>query len=295
MTIPPEIKKCVAFLGFNSQNGFKLAGTVFFVSLPMDGVDGKQFIYLITAKHVIDKIREYSSDNKVCIRINNRTGSIDVVVSNVDQWKFHPTDSSVDAAVLPWAPSQELFDYLCIPALDMAITDELLQDDKLNISIGDEVFLTGLFSTHYGKKRNLPIIRVGNIAMMPEEKVYTDALGEIEAYLIESRSIGGLSGSPVFVYLGHMRPDKDGNINLGGSSKIFYWLGLMHGHWDMPTKKVDVVDEDHATIGQVNMGIAIVVPAQKIMEVINSEELKKQREETIRKIRMPLLQKPDIV
>jgi hypothetical protein len=41
---------------------------------------------------------------------------------------------------------------------------------------------------------------------MPEEKVYLgDKLGHQEVYLIESRSIGGLSGSPVFL---HTPPTK---------------------------------------------------------------------------------------
>jgi hypothetical protein len=68
----------------------------------------------------------------------------------------------------------------------------------MHIGIGDAVFITGLFSHHPGKARNLRVIRVGNIAAMPDEPVKTQR-GEMEAYLIEARSLGGLSGSPVFV------------------------------------------------------------------------------------------------
>lgn len=286
MVIPPEIKKCVAFLAFNTIRGSRLAGTVFFVSVPMETIEGRYFIYLITARHIIEKIKENSTDNKVNIRLNTKTDTSDYVASDISQWKFHPTDTSVDVAVLPWAPPQDKIDYLSIPR-SMALTEEIIKEE--NISIGDEVFLTGLFSTHYGKKKNLPIIRVGNIAMMPEEKVNIESLGEIDAYLIESRSIGGLSGSPVFVYLGHMRP-KNGNINIGGQSQLFYWLGLMHGHWDISSKKVDVITEDEATIEKVNMGIAIVIPTSKILEIIDCDEFKairKQREEEFKKETLP--------
>ncbi len=38
---------------------------------------------------------------------------------------------------------------------------------------------------------------MGNIAMMPDEPVRT-SIGMMESYLIEVRSIGGLSGAPRF-------------------------------------------------------------------------------------------------
>ena len=43
------------------------------------------------------------------------------------------------------------------------------------------------------------IVRTGNIASMPEEAVDLGSSGSQEVYLVESRSIGGLSGSPVFL------------------------------------------------------------------------------------------------
>ena len=40
-----------------------------------------------------------------------------------------------------------------------------------SIGIGDEVFLIGLFSQHYGSTAMFLLLRVGNIAAMPEEPV----------------------------------------------------------------------------------------------------------------------------
>lgn len=54
--------------------------------------------------------------------------------------------------------------------------------------------------------------------MIPSELIHTDKLGDIEVYLIEARSIGGVSGSPVFVRESFPRAGKH------------YLLGLMHGH-----------------------------------------------------------------
>jgi hypothetical protein len=47
----------------------------------------------------------------------------------------------------------------------------------------------------------------------------------------------------------------------------------MHGHWDLP---IGVGTEEAEAV---NMGIAIVVPAQKILEVLYHPELVAMREE----------------
>jgi len=103
---------------------------------------------------------------------------------------------------------------------------------------------------------------------MPEEKIDTKEFGSIEAYLIESRSIGGLSGSPVFVHLGQVRlidgQLKHATNNVG----IFYLLGLIHGHFDKNDQLDDFTIEDE-NVYKINTGIAIVVPATKILEIIN--------------------------
>lgn len=156
----------------------------------------------------------------------------------------------------------------------MAATQELIK--KENIGVGDEVFLTGLFANHYGSQRNIPVIRAGNIATMPEEKVHTEKLGDIDAYLIEVRSISGLSGSPVFAYLGGIR--KVGNSMNLRKGPLFYLLGLMHGHFELSKLEIDTFEYDTLTNVQINMGIAIVVPVWKILEVINQEEFKNRRD-----------------
>lgn len=62
-------------------------------------------------------------------------------------------------------------------------------------------------------------------------------------------------------------------------------MGLVHGHWEIPAEqKNDLANlEDRL----VNMGIAIVVPAKKIMEVLNQPKLREERlridEEDLRK------------
>jgi len=279
MLVPPEVRQCVVFIIYKSKStkADKLAGTAFFV-----GIKGEEFgsnsVYLVTAKHVIDDIEKDSLDKKVYIRINQKDKPSVILQSNLNQWKFHPSLSKptdkglyVDVAVLPWPRSAQIYDCLFIPSIGAVTTDVINSE---GIGCGDEVFITGLFIPHFGLQRNLPIIRIGNIACMPDEPVQTKDYGRIEAYLVEARSIGGLSGSPVFVHLSGLRKGK---LSLGGEP--IYWLGMVHGHYDLPElASLDILSTDDLVKLVINMGIAIVVPSTKILEVLNQKELAEARD-----------------
>lgn len=267
MRVPEEVRKCVVFVGLpattsDGQPGLKLKGTAFLVAVPSESRKEEFYVYLVTAKHVAIKLE----GKNFAARVNMKDGSSKRLRGDETRWWYHPTDQLVDVAITPWIPPPEV-EFKLIP-ISMFLSDDIIQSE--DIGCGDDVFMTGLFAHLSGSKRNLPIVRLGNIAMIPDEPVPTKE-GMIEAYLIEARSIGGLSGSPAFVY----------KIVKGGGK--LYLMGLMHGHWDIPPEnKNDLVDMD--SFGSVNMGIAIVVPAKKILEVINQPELIKIRRENDAKL-----------
>lgn len=289
MRVPDIVKECVAFACYkDNRNNVRFAGTVFFVSIPIDGEN--RYSYTVTAKHVIVDMR-LRGVSKVYLRLNYRNGGVGLEETSINDWKFHPDDGSVDVAVLDWSPSPSDFDYRFIPG-EMFLNDETVRDGvkrfgmlEYKIGVGDEVYITGLFTNHHGNNKNLPIIRIGNIALMPEpeELISTRYFGDIEAYLIESRSIGGLSGSPVFVH-----------YRTGGGGSTHYLLGLIHGHWDMPIPNVDGIVDDLAGEKNVNMGIAIVVPSPKMLEVINQPHFIELREKEMKKIKGKLLPVEDV-
>lgn len=256
MRVPEEVRKCVVFVGLpitmpDGQSGMSLKGTGFLVLVPSQSDPKKGFIYLVTAKHVATKLE----GKNFAARINTKDGQSRLVIGEEIRWWYHPTDQLVDVAIIPWVRIPEA-DFKLIP-IRMFLSDDTIR--SADIGSGDEVFITGLFAHLSGSNRNLPIVRFGNIAMIPDEPVPTRT-GMIEAYLIEARSIGGLSGSPAFVY------------KIAQGRGKLYLLGLMHGHWDIPPEnKNDFVITD--SFGSVNIGIAIVVPAKKILEVINQPEL----------------------
>lgn len=277
MRLPDEVQKCVVFVGQNvidEQTGVERAsygGTAFFVEAPSH-IDGANFIYLVTAKHVARHIE----DGKFLIRANTSDGKSEIFTVDAGvghRWWYHPTDESVDVAVMPWSPPDSV-DYLKIP-VRMFLDPEKMEGK--DIGVGDEVYTTGLFRMMTGSKRNLPIVRTGNIAMLPSERVPITnwVTPDIEAYLIECRSIGGLSGSPVFA----QRSIKVQKIEVSGREPLaagaLFLMGLMHGHWDLPDDSHVVSWTDQwKTRERINMGVAMVIPAHQILEVLTQPDLK---------------------
>jgi hypothetical protein len=195
MLIPDHALKCVGFVV--EHVGETLAdiqydhyATGFFVAVPSNTAPVGNYHLFVTAKHVAEHLK----NSTIGILANQRGGGVMMLPIAVGKWFNHPTDASVDIAVLPFNWSSKL-DIVSIP-VERFLTPEKLKESR--IGVGDEVYLPGLFSFAPGAKRNTPIVRFGNIAMLPDEQVQVDS-GFVDAYLIEARSIGGISGSPVFV------------------------------------------------------------------------------------------------
>jgi hypothetical protein len=267
MRVPDELRKCVVFIGISEGPEIKFKGTAFLVHVPINPTH--LFGCLVTAKHVAKKLE----GREFVVRLNTADGKSAILSGPSDaKWWYHDKDESVDVAVSPYYPPPNID---CrILGIDVFATEENLAKLGIGPGIGDEVYISGLFVRHSGTDKNIPIIRVGNISMMPdEERVKTKDFGPMEAYLIEARSTGGLSGSPVFL---HSLKYDHGKVREGSSGIMSYFslLGLVHGHWNLPhddPSDAVVIDDDGP--GKINTGIAVVVPSRKIIEVLNHPEL----------------------
>ncbi|MHB8974762.1 MAG: hypothetical protein ACYC3X_30075 [Pirellulaceae bacterium] len=283
--MPEEILKCVCFCGYEKKcSGRHLNGTAFMAAVQ---VDDRTFFYLITARHVIETVRDKGVDGHVYLRLNaaeDREDDSTWLSTELHEWTFH-SDDRIDVAVCALKGWSREFDHKFY-SLKACATEDVIR--KSDIGIGDQLFFPGLFVRHPGERRNEPIVRFGRIAAMPSSPVKTK-LGMAKVYLAESRSIGGFSGSPVFVYIPTDRdaPKKpfgpNTTIPLGGGET--YLLGMIHGHFgEMSAAEDDAVPYDPAIDGiKVNMGIAVVVPVSSILEAISSpsvvdhcESVKKQ-------------------
>jgi hypothetical protein len=290
MLTPPEVRKCVVFLASKNANTgkMKIGGTAFCLGVPIPPFSG-YVGYLVTAKHCIDEIKkDGDNDGQVYLRVNLADGHAGYVATNPNDWHFHPAASDpvagserVDVAVFQ-TPFRIDWDVRFLTTTDDTFVNKAVIEYE-KIGPGDEVFIAGLFTERFGDSKNIPIVRIGNIAAMDEEPITTKWSNghPMDAFLIEARSIGGLSGSPVFVNVG-IKPHLAQAAHRGHGK--FYLLGLVHGHWGFPVPDVPdagfSLDEgaDSESTKKINAGIAIVVPARKIHEVLQLPELRTARQ-----------------
>jgi hypothetical protein len=259
MFVDERVKKCVVFLGTKERGVFRPKATAFYIAITDHDVG---FRYLVTAEHVVSGMLTKNMD--IWVRANLKDGAAREDLLRPDGWSTHygyPTGELTDVALasVDVAPDEDLLMIPLSPPENVAATADVLRGHR--IGVGHEIFTTGLFRSHSGNQRNIPIVRVGNIAMMRDEPVRTNNCGDIDAYLVETRSVHGLSGSPVFV-------------NTHG--KLFL-LGLMHGHFDVPNLTEDVVVEDADGARGIHTGIGVVIPVEKIIETLNQPELIEER------------------
>jgi len=260
LPLPETVVESVTFIVVS--DGTKVdAGTGFYVK--HDEKDGRG--YLVTAKHVLmsDSTNYYPN---ICMKINNNKGSTDFIPielsgPNAARVFVHPDDANVDIAIIPSSdvalpPGRSAKDYdVTTIAVSAFATKEHFA--KRHISVGDEAFLTGWFSSLYGTSRNYPIARFGRLAIATDEKipwVEKSGVQMISLYLVEAHATGGNSGSPVF-----FRPtlQRDPGTFVLGRQPL-YLAGVLKGYF--------------GAVGERNSGIAAVVPAFQLQEIMFSEE-----------------------
>jgi len=278
--VPDEIKRCVCFLcvkiNRNGREVMEYGGTAFFVSIPgFRSENGLAHTYLVTAKHCVEQAKKYG---ELYLRMNTKAGGSEFV-KVTSEWVY-PDNEAVDVAINYDMGIPDIFDTISFSTQWFAVGEVI---PNANIGIGDELFISGLFTQHFGTQRNLPIIRTGIIAAMPEEPLEDKSTGlSYDAYLAESRSIDGLSGSPVFVVTdtNPLLLDISEEPSVPNERSI-YLLGLIRGHWDIETQ-TNPVDFAVDAAGKINMGIAIITPIQEVLTLLERDDLVKARRESER-------------
>jgi hypothetical protein len=257
-------------------------------------IEGTRFYHLygVTNRHVAHKT------GASIIRINTKNGGTRRLEYQVDDWQFIPQQDDITV---------------------VDITDDLVDDDEIafigerefisekvlefyEIGPGDDVFMMGLFSEAHGGKRNVPIVRFGNIAMIANKNVLIEEDSDLPrrpCHLADMRSKAGFSGSPVFVYrIPEMDLDRPPGspLQLKPGQKFMGLLGIHCGQFWERTKVFksplgkneglgDPIKEGDALYIQGAMNI--VIPAWRITEVLDLKEFdmaRKKREPRLREV-----------
>ncbi len=271
MRLPDEVLKSVCSLCIKGTQrggqGFRYGGTAFFVALRSEVHPSAAYIYLVTARHNVDRAQRSGTD--LYVRLNRR--NLTAGYLKIDTPWIRPQENGVDLAIQGPYLDLSAFDSTAIP-IGWAADEAVLGNE--GVGIGDEVFCVGLFTQRSGAQQNQPLVRSGVIAAMPNQPLQdTDRQDEFDAYVAEIRSLGGLNGSPVFVGLNE--PVQSAGTQKKRGTRI-YLLGVIRSPWGLKRKEIslDYLDDE---LSQLNKGMALVTPARELTAVLYSEELNKER------------------
>jgi hypothetical protein len=296
MRLPEGHLNATAFLCVEEKGRTVPRATAFFV-IDRSG-PGWHPIWVVTARHCIQEIR--ASRQGSYLRVNTADSFIDIPTAP-DDW--HESADHDVAAALFFAPPEAVV--TTVPLDQFVAADYTYKGDVVlqlqrahQVLVGHEVFFVGLFSQHWGQERNLPIARFGAISRMPREKIRVqraDGSERILGYLIEARSWGGHSGSPVFwnvPLISIHQATPPGNREQRRKSKpihiqdpearLIALLGLVSAHFDID-QEIKGGDMIGATAA-INSGVMVVTPAAAIRELLESEDIVEERERYQREI-----------
>jgi len=243
-------------------------------------------VYAVTCAHVVE--------NGGCvISLNSKEGKKVTLPTGRGDWLLSPSGDDVGVCRLDLGSHLK---YACL-TLNGAVSLQMSKEGA--ISIGDEVFMAGRFATHPGKERNVPVVRFGNVAMMPWETIEQPKRGHNQlSYLAEMRSLPGFSGSPVFLYQPYVSfrdiktqlekpPGSQNPLNSGDKIPLQISAPLFLGI-DWGTLRVDEQGRVESTGDKVNLlaqsGFAGILPAWQLTDLLLSEEVKQKRQEATAEI-----------
>jgi hypothetical protein len=210
------------------------------------------------------------------IRFNTKGGGKDIMELGQDDWVHHQDGDDLAACPLS-VGILDHYQYITIPT-KLFVTKSFIE--RQNIGPGDDVFMLGRFVNQEGRQRNTPVVRFGNISMMPWEEIMHPRAYTVESFLVETRSLGGFSGSPVFVYITPTSPRPAAHPAQETGSWL---LGVDWGHLPIYEKIKEKNREEDVPEGWVvesNSGQMAVAPAWKLMELLEQEDLVMQRQQT---------------
>jgi hypothetical protein len=294
LRIAEDGRKCVVFFGVAGEGpddavtgtpqNILYGGTGFLAVHPENGT---YVPFIVTCKHVAQLL---SRHEQFFIRANTLGGQSYTFPVQKLEWAFHP-DETVDLASVCFVWPAHTFDVIYY-RLEPATA--VLGNDTKNMFCGEPISLIGLFRLHPGRDRNISIVHTGNIAVLPDasERIpiqdrMTGEVIESEVYLVEAQTLDGLSGSPVFV---HELIDIESMPLEVPEKGTFYakafgqvrLLGLYAGSWDAEPGRILAADRNLRGDTRVPVGVGIVVPADRIVELVTEHPLmKKQRRDYV--------------
>jgi hypothetical protein len=260
--------------------GKDFGGTGFLVGLPDETYpDRATYFYAITNWHVA------CDGGFSTIRVNNKDGSADIFEFGPEEWHFVPR---YDVAVIPMPFNPSRLKAAMLPT-QLFVNKEMFNQELVGtqgaLGVGSDVFMIGRFIDHDGGQTNRPAARFGHISVLPAPIIQSNKI-KADSFCIDMHSRTGHSGSPVFVY--RTPRTEVGFVQTVHNNSYFGVLGIHWGQfpelWEIKKGAERAESEARSLIleGQYikgQSGMACVLPAWSIMEVLTMPKLKELRRE----------------
>jgi len=269
--IPEDSQQTVFYVYSNKEDardGNNVGGTGFYAGIRSEKHPNIVYIYGITNWHVV-----FGESGASVIRVNRKGKKPDILDYDLVDWDFIPNGGDVAISPILSIGDKHLMRYVQVESF---ATENIVK--KLKINVGDNMFMMGRFVDHDGGKINLPSARFGHISVMPTYVPREDHNNlNVKSYILDMHSRTGYSGSPVYVFRVPCA-DLDA-INSGKNPWRFppflYLLGI---HWgQFPEEWKGKKGTDKIIFHGVS-GMSLVVPAERILDLINTPKLKAQRD-----------------
>ncbi len=292
------IIKSVGFLYKNrkaAEDGTDVGATGFLVSVPAEealteGIGdqlplGFCHVYVVTAAHV-------ARDEYTTLRLNQVYGKPEIFelpksvkpCKEADAWTMHQEGNDIAVYRLPIPfPNRQ---YNAIPIGSFATTATLPDQppfdetptEAFKVEVGDELFMPGrLLDLGKSANANPPtVVRFGHLAALPTVEVGNlTVYGNQESYLAELRSDNGYSGAPVLVCEAPILPSLENQrVKVTGTTWL---LGVNWGHLPHPEPVLAGTEKCGPLMVKATSGIALVVPAWRLYQLLHDSELVSQR------------------
>ena len=285
MHIDDSFIHCAAFIGFQTERGFRAEGTCFFAGIVEEN---QNFPYAITARHVVDSF----GSKDILIRVQRKPPLRPCIISTIsDEWICHQ-DKNVDISVYQidwreWDKDGDL-EIITLNAPDIFIDKK--RGEHFGFGIGSDIFIPSAFIGMTGEKQNIPVVRFGHVSAMALEPMAGSP--RTPAFLIETRSLGGMSGSPVMFHTDpgrkYRRQPLPTDPNTGLRVAPYLLVGILVGTWSGQYVLDFLQEKDRIllTDAEFNSGISVVLPAPQIVEVLYQQQLRDARLASIEEIRL---------
>ncbi len=246
-------------------------GSGFFVGVPIESSPERFRVYPVTCRHIIEQ-------GFCTARVNLRAGGTKVVLSDQDRWYCSPNNDVAVGKI----PLLDEYQIKVVP-IDLFATREWIEKER--IGVGDGVYVVGRLLDNEYEEQNTPVARFGRLARTGTVMHPNPCLKKaVETFFCEVKSVGGFSGSPVFVEISAL-DDRNGNVHLDARRKGPRLLGVDWGHtkrrepvyeWSQDAageKDGDRSLDDYHVYR--NSGVACVAPAWELLRILEEPEFLK--------------------